>query len=116
VARGRFPAFDEHEVALLISAVERSLKHLREANEQLGGNDPEFVEYGKRYTVILEKLQAVLKKLERGLAASRLLQRRRGVYYPRTRSESGNSLRLSPRAKFCFWNRVNDAPDTIGVP
>jgi hypothetical protein len=57
-----FPAFDENEVALLISAVERSLKHLRDANERLGGDDPELLTYGRRYSRILEKLQAVLKK------------------------------------------------------
>jgi hypothetical protein len=56
-----FPAFDEHEVALLISAVERSLAHLREANEQVGGNDPELLDYGRRYSRVLEKLQAVVK-------------------------------------------------------
>ena len=59
---GEFPAFDEHEVGLLISAVERSLNYLGEANDRVGGNDPEFLEYLRRYGLILEKLQAVLHK------------------------------------------------------
>ena len=59
---GDFPSFEESDVALLISAVERSLQHLREANEQLGGQDKELIEYGRRYSLILQKLQAVLQK------------------------------------------------------
>ena len=55
-----FPAFNEDEVKLLISSVEQSLRHLRDANERVGGNDPELIVYGKHYSIILEKLQAVL--------------------------------------------------------
>ena len=53
------PSFDPDEVALLISAVEESLKHLRQANERVGGNDAELIEYGRRYAVLLQKLNAV---------------------------------------------------------
>ena len=53
------PAFERDEVALLISAVEKALERLRDANEQRGGHDPEFIEYGRRYAVILQKLQSV---------------------------------------------------------
>ena len=56
-----FPAFDEHEVALLVSSVEQSLERLRDANERVGGNDRELIEYGRRYSVVLQKLQSVLK-------------------------------------------------------
>ncbi len=55
-----FPSFDKHEVALLISAVEKALERLRAANERAGGNDAEFIDYGRRYSVILQKLQAVM--------------------------------------------------------
>lgn len=56
----QLPQFEQDEVALLISAVEKSLQRLKKANEARGGNDPEFLEYGRRYSVILQKLQAVL--------------------------------------------------------
>jgi hypothetical protein len=56
------PAFDEIEVQLLVSSVEQSLRHLHDANERVGGNDPELIEYGKRYSIILEKLQAVVNR------------------------------------------------------
>lgn len=39
-----FPAFEAQDVALLISAVERALADLRQANERAGGNDAEFPE------------------------------------------------------------------------
>ncbi|MEJ7606694.1 MAG: hypothetical protein WKF37_10595 [Bryobacteraceae bacterium] len=55
------PEFEPDEVALLVSSVEKSLERLKKANEARGGNDPEFLEYGRRYSVILQKLQAVLK-------------------------------------------------------
>jgi hypothetical protein len=55
-----FPEFNESEVRLLVSSVEQSLRHLRDANERVGGNDPELIDYGKQYSMILEKLQAVL--------------------------------------------------------
>jgi hypothetical protein len=53
------PAFERDEVALLISAVEKALERLRDANERRGGTDAEFIEYGRRYSVILQKLQSV---------------------------------------------------------
>ena len=54
------PSFEREEVALLVSAVEKALEHLRQANERVGGNDPELIEYGRRYAVILQKLNAVV--------------------------------------------------------
>ena len=54
------PSFENDEVALLISAVEKSLERLYKANERVGGNDAELIEYGRRYSVILQKLQAVI--------------------------------------------------------
>ena len=54
------PSFEPDEVALLVSAVERALQHLKQANEKRGGNDPELIEYGRRYSVLLQKLTAVL--------------------------------------------------------
>ena len=56
------PAFDARDVALLISAVEKALKDLRTANERVGGNDAELLDYGRRYALILEKLQAVVNR------------------------------------------------------
>ncbi len=53
------PSFEPDEVALLVSAVEKTLEHLREANERVGGNDAELLAYGRRYSVLLQKLQAV---------------------------------------------------------
>ena len=53
------PSFEREEVALLVSAVERALEHLRQANERVGGNDPELMEYGRRYAIVLQKLNAV---------------------------------------------------------
>ena len=53
------PSFEREEVALLVSAVEQSLEHLRQANERMGGNDREMLEYGRRYAVILQKLNAI---------------------------------------------------------
>ena len=55
------PSFENDEVALLISAVEKALQRLYAANERVGGNDAELIEYGRRYSVILQKLQAVLQ-------------------------------------------------------
>lgn len=54
------PQFEIEEVALLVSAVEKALDRLKRANEARGGNDAEFLEYGRRYAVILQKLQSVL--------------------------------------------------------
>lgn len=53
------PSFERDEVALLVSAVEKALEHLRQANERVGGHDPELLEYGRRYAVVLQKLNAV---------------------------------------------------------
>ncbi len=55
-----FPSFGPDEVGLLVSAVEQSLRHLREANERVGGNDAELVEYGRRYSMVLQKLEAIV--------------------------------------------------------
>lgn len=54
-----FPQFDLDEVALLITAVQKALERLKVANEARGGNDPEFLEYGRRYSVILQKLESI---------------------------------------------------------
>jgi hypothetical protein len=53
------PSFDAAEVELLVSAVQKTLEHLREANERMGGNDGELIEAGRRYAVLLQKLEAV---------------------------------------------------------
>ena len=53
------PQFDSDEVELLISAVQKSLERLKRANEARGGSDPEFIEYGRRYSMILQKLESV---------------------------------------------------------
>ncbi len=53
------PSFTAGEVELLVSAVQKTLEHLREANERLCGNDAQIIETGQRYGVLLEKLQAV---------------------------------------------------------
>ena len=45
------------DVALLITAVPKALERLRSANEAHGGSDAEFLEYGRRYSVILQKLE-----------------------------------------------------------
>jgi hypothetical protein len=55
------PTFEPDEVQLLVSAVEKALEHLKAASERLGGRDPELLEYGRRYAVILQKLSAVAK-------------------------------------------------------
>jgi hypothetical protein len=53
------PSFEPDEVALLVSAVQKTLEHLREANERAGGHDIELIEYGRRYAVLLQKLEVV---------------------------------------------------------
>ena len=55
------PSFESDEVALLVSAVEEALGRLRQANERVGGNDTELLEYGRRYAILLQKLEAVAK-------------------------------------------------------
>lgn len=54
------PAFEPDGVALLVSAVEKALERLRAANERVGGSDAELIEYGRRYSVILQKLNAIV--------------------------------------------------------
>lgn len=54
------PSFELDEVALLVSAVEKALEHLRQANERVGGNDAELIEYGRRYAIVLQKLNAIV--------------------------------------------------------
>jgi hypothetical protein len=56
------PSFEPDEVALLVSAVQKTLEHLREANERAGGNDMELIEYGRRYAVLLQKLEMVTNR------------------------------------------------------
>jgi hypothetical protein len=56
------PSFSTSDVGLMIGAIEQALERLRRANEDVGGNDPELLEYGRRYSVLLEKLQAVAKR------------------------------------------------------
>jgi hypothetical protein len=55
------PFFSTNDVGLMIGAIEQALERLRRANEDVGGNDAELLEYGRRYSVLLEKLQAVAK-------------------------------------------------------
>jgi len=54
-------SFEPDEVELLVSAVEKTLEHLRQANERVGGNDTELLAYGRRYAVLLQKLEAVAR-------------------------------------------------------
>jgi hypothetical protein len=53
------PSFDAGEVELLVAAIQKTLEHLRQANERLGGNDAELMEAGRRYAILLEKLQVI---------------------------------------------------------
>jgi hypothetical protein len=53
------PSFNAGEVELLVAAVQKTFEHLRAANERLGGNDPELMEAGRRYAVLLEKLEVI---------------------------------------------------------
>jgi hypothetical protein len=53
------PSFDPEEVELLIEAVQKTLEHLKQANERLRGNDREILETGRRYAIVLQKLGAV---------------------------------------------------------
>ena len=56
---GPIPSFDAGDVELLKSALEKVLEDLRTANERVGGNDSELLEAGRKYAVLLQKLQAV---------------------------------------------------------
>ena len=56
------PSFDSSEVELLKLAVQNALEHLRKANERQGGNDTEMLETGRRYALLLQKLQAVVSR------------------------------------------------------
>jgi hypothetical protein len=58
----QLPIFEPDEVALLVSSVEKSLERLYEASEKVGGNDAELLEYGKRYAILLEKLQTIANR------------------------------------------------------
>lgn len=53
------PSFTAAEVELLESAVQKTLEHLRQANERVGGNDAPILETGRQYAVLLEKLRAI---------------------------------------------------------
>jgi hypothetical protein len=53
------PSFSASDVELLVNSVRKTLEHLRDANERLGGNDAQMIEAGQRYAVLLEKLQAI---------------------------------------------------------
>lgn len=53
------PSFSAADVQLLADSVRTTLEHLRGANERLGGNDPQMIEAGQRYSILLEKLQAI---------------------------------------------------------
>jgi hypothetical protein len=55
---GSASSFDPDEVELLVEAVQKTLAHLKQANERLGGGDPEILEIGRRYAVVLQKLEA----------------------------------------------------------
>jgi hypothetical protein len=57
--QNELPQFDMDEVALLISAVQKALQRLKRANEARGGADPEFIEFGRRYSIILQKLELI---------------------------------------------------------
>jgi hypothetical protein len=57
--KSEFPQFDDmDEVALLITTVRKPLERLKPANEARGGNDQEFLKYGRRYSVSLHKLES----------------------------------------------------------
>ena len=53
------PSFTPGEVALLISAVQEALERLQQANERVGGNDAELLEYGRQYALVLQKLETI---------------------------------------------------------
>lgn len=57
--RNDFPQFDFDEVALLVALFEKPLERLKRANETRGGTDPEFLEYSRRYSIILQKREFV---------------------------------------------------------
>jgi len=53
------PSFSAADVELLANSVRRTLEDLRDANERFGRNDTQIIEDGQRYSVLLEKLQAI---------------------------------------------------------
>lgn len=59
------PEFDNDEVALLITAVRKALERLKRANEAQGRDDPEFLEFGRRYSIILQKLETFAGQQQR---------------------------------------------------
>ena len=56
------PSFNPDEVQLLITAVQRTLEHLRDANERVGGQDPELIATGQQFAKLMQKLQAVAQQ------------------------------------------------------
>lgn len=44
------------DMALIASAIEQVLQTLQQANEKNGGKDPEVLEYGRRYSLLLQKI------------------------------------------------------------
>ena len=42
------------------------MKDLRQANERVGGADAELLEYGRRYAVVLQKLQISARQASSG--------------------------------------------------
>ncbi len=53
------PSFEPDEVGLLISAVQEALERLRQANERVNGTDAELLQFGRRYALILQKLELI---------------------------------------------------------
>ncbi len=58
------PSFSAAEVRLLADSVRKTLEHLRDANERIGGSDPQIIETGQRYSILLEKLQAISGQID----------------------------------------------------
>jgi hypothetical protein len=56
------PSFDAGEVELLVSAVQKTLEHLREASERPSDDDAELMETGRRYALLLQNVQAVASR------------------------------------------------------
>jgi hypothetical protein len=81
------PSFERDQAALLVSAVQTTLEYLREANQRAGGNDNELIEYGRRYAVLLQKLEAVANTCMRDLTFLPGL-RRFGAYFASMANEN----------------------------
>lgn len=54
------------DMALIASAIEQVLQTLQQANEKSGGNDPEVLEYGRRYSLLLQKINPTPTSPARG--------------------------------------------------